>query len=184
MSVHKRTPIGKRLRFSIFARDQFTCRYCGAQSDKVKLEVDHVVPVCQGGTNDESNLITACQPCNAGKSGKTITQSAPTEADRLRLAQEAKEQEETYLLMKASVDLREKQRQLVVSQFCNARGRSEMSRNVCTRLVGLTEEYGIELVSEWIDIAVSQMKPHSTDVAILQYIYGIRRNWDFEKEVE
>lgn len=184
MSVHKRTPIGKKLRFSIFSRDLFTCRYCGAQSDKVRLEVDHVIPVCQGGTNDESNLITACHPCNAGKSGQTPIQAAPTEADRLRLAQENREQAESFRLMQESVEVRAKIRQLVVDQYCHARGRTQVNRNVCSRLVALVEEYGMDLVSEWIDIAVSQKEAGSNDTSVLQYIYGIRRKWNFERDEE
>ena len=82
--------------------------------------------------------------------------------------------------MQEAIELREKMRQLIVNQFCGARGRKEMNRNVCSRLVKLTEEYGMELVCEWIDIAVSQMESYSTDVSILQYIYGIRRKWNFE----
>ena len=38
--------------------------------DDVILEVDHVLPVCEGGTNDIDNLVTSCKDCNRGK-GKT-----------------------------------------------------------------------------------------------------------------
>jgi len=57
------------LRFSIMARDGFRCRYCGRspQQDGVKLVVDHIIPKDKGGTDDPSNLITACQDCNIGK---------------------------------------------------------------------------------------------------------------------
>jgi 5-methylcytosine-specific restriction endonuclease McrA len=34
----------------------------------VALEVDHVVPRANGGTNDIENLAAACVECNAGKS--------------------------------------------------------------------------------------------------------------------
>ena len=30
--------------------------------------VDHIVPVSKGGTNDLDNLVTACEQCNLGKS--------------------------------------------------------------------------------------------------------------------
>jgi 5-methylcytosine-specific restriction endonuclease McrA len=36
----KRKNIGKRLRFSIFSRDNFSCRYCGRQSDQVPLVLE------------------------------------------------------------------------------------------------------------------------------------------------
>ena len=30
-------------------------------------EVDHVIPVAKGGTDDPSNLVPACGPCNRAK---------------------------------------------------------------------------------------------------------------------
>jgi 5-methylcytosine-specific restriction endonuclease McrA len=34
------------------------------------IEIDHVVPLSKGGSNDLSNLVTACKPCNQAKRGK------------------------------------------------------------------------------------------------------------------
>ena len=72
----ERKPLGKRLRFEIFKRDGFKCRYCGATPDQRVLQVDHVVPVAGGGSNDEINLVTSCQPCNSGKSARPIEQTS------------------------------------------------------------------------------------------------------------
>lgn len=58
-----------RTRFEVFKRDEFTCRYCGRRSPEVVLEVDHIVPVCEGGSDDAMNLATSCWECNSGKSG-------------------------------------------------------------------------------------------------------------------
>jgi 5-methylcytosine-specific restriction endonuclease McrA len=33
----------------------------------VPLEVEHVVALYNGGTNDDSNLVAACHDCNQGK---------------------------------------------------------------------------------------------------------------------
>lgn len=63
----KRLPISKALRFAIFARDRFTCQYCGERAPDVILHVDHIYPVAAGGTNEADNLITACEACNLGK---------------------------------------------------------------------------------------------------------------------
>ena len=57
------------LRFQILARDNFTCQYCGRGAPDVMLEVDHKIPVSEGGTNESDNLITACAACNRGKEG-------------------------------------------------------------------------------------------------------------------
>jgi HNH endonuclease len=60
--------VSRRLRFEVLRRDGYTCRYCGARAPDVTLIVDHVVPTTLGGDDDPRNLVTACQPCNAGKS--------------------------------------------------------------------------------------------------------------------
>jgi hypothetical protein len=60
--------VSKRLRFEILRRDNHTCRYCGRTAPNVPLRVDHVVPVALGGTDDPTNRVTSCEPCNNGKS--------------------------------------------------------------------------------------------------------------------
>jgi hypothetical protein len=66
-------PVSTRTRFEIFKRDNFTCRYCGHTSPDVVLEIDHVVPVCEGGTDDAINLVTSCWSCNRGKAGVPLS---------------------------------------------------------------------------------------------------------------
>lgn len=61
-----------RIRERIFARDDFTCRYCGARG--IAMECDHVIPVAQGGAHDDSNLVTACRDCNRSKGARTPEQ--------------------------------------------------------------------------------------------------------------
>lgn len=65
------------MRFEVFKRDLFTCRYCGRKPPDVLLVIDHVVPVCEGGSSDVDNLTTACDPCNAGKGGRPLGDVAP-----------------------------------------------------------------------------------------------------------
>jgi 5-methylcytosine-specific restriction endonuclease McrA len=65
----KRPSISKRVRFRVFTRFGYRCVYCGhGVEDGAKLVLDHVIAVANGGSNDEENLVAACQPCNAGKS--------------------------------------------------------------------------------------------------------------------
>lgn len=61
-----------KLRFSIFSRDQYTCQYCGRRPPEVKLHVDHVISRNDGGSDHPSNLVTACQDCNLGKSSTSL----------------------------------------------------------------------------------------------------------------
>ena len=58
-----------RLRSAVFERDEFTCSYCG--SIGVRLECDHVMPVSRGGSDEMSNLVTACFSCNRRKGART-----------------------------------------------------------------------------------------------------------------
>lgn len=60
----------KKLRETVFARDDYTCQYCGKRG--VRLECDHIVPVSRGGGHDLENLATACLPCNRSKRDKTV----------------------------------------------------------------------------------------------------------------
>lgn len=71
--------ISKRLRFEILRRDGHACRYCGEKAPKVKITVDHVVPKALGGTDEPTNLVAACGPCNSGKSSGSP--DAPLVAD-------------------------------------------------------------------------------------------------------
>jgi len=80
--------ISKRLRFEILRRDNHACRYCGGAAPDVKLVVDHVVPVALGGADEPSNLVTACEPCNSGKSATPADAAVvdDVQADALRWA--------------------------------------------------------------------------------------------------
>lgn len=71
--------VSRRLRFEILKRDSHLCRYCGAKAPDVPLTVDHVVPVALGGSDDPTNLVTACKDCNSGKS--STSPDAPVVAD-------------------------------------------------------------------------------------------------------
>jgi HNH endonuclease len=64
-----RISIPLKLRYQTLRRDRYACRYCAARAaDGVHLMVDHVVPVIRYGKTVLENLITACDPCNGGKS--------------------------------------------------------------------------------------------------------------------
>lgn len=65
--------ITKGLRYDVLKRDRFKCRLCGrnpADDPKVKLHVDHIVPVAKGGETVIKNLQTLCSDCNLGKATK------------------------------------------------------------------------------------------------------------------
>lgn len=60
---------------AVYVRDGNACRYCG--SSEVPT-VDHVIPRCQGGSDELHNLVVACRGCNSKKSGRTPEQAGMT----------------------------------------------------------------------------------------------------------
>jgi 5-methylcytosine-specific restriction endonuclease McrA len=66
-------------RINIFARDSFTCQYCGTRPHRAELNLDHVVPRALGGRSTWENVVCSCVDCNRRKGGRTPEQA------RLRL---------------------------------------------------------------------------------------------------
>ncbi len=70
---NNRKSISPKIRSKVLRRDHYTCNHCGKSiDDGAKLEVDHIVPVSKGGTNDLNNLQVLCWECNHGKSNNFI----------------------------------------------------------------------------------------------------------------
>lgn len=90
----QRKPLSKKARFEVFKRDKFTCQYCGASASDVVLEVDHIRPVADGGTNDITNLVTACINCNRGKGATKLDDASAVmkQKRQLEMLQERREQ--------------------------------------------------------------------------------------------
>lgn len=66
--------IRKEKRLAIYMRDGFRCIYCNRHFERMKdrLQLDHLIPWSKGGTNDESNLVTCCKPCNVARGDQTV----------------------------------------------------------------------------------------------------------------
>jgi 5-methylcytosine-specific restriction endonuclease McrA len=62
----------KITRRAVFARDDWTCQYCGSRSN---LTVDHVIPRCKGGISSWDNIVASCAPCNRRKGDRTPRQA-------------------------------------------------------------------------------------------------------------
>ena len=100
----ERTPrlgkgISPQLRTEILERNGYTCRQCGAgpgdpdpfnPNRKIRLHIDHIIPISQGGTDDKDNLRVLCSACNQGRSNiQTPTESARNILARIRRAPRA-----------------------------------------------------------------------------------------------
>lgn len=55
-------------RRAVFARDGWTCQYCGAPAENL----DHVVPRSRGGAHTWDNVVAACRRCNSRKENRLI----------------------------------------------------------------------------------------------------------------
>ena len=63
----------KITRRAVFARDRWTCQYCG--HERGNLTVDHVVPRSKGGKSTWDNIVTCCAPCNRRKGDRLPRQA-------------------------------------------------------------------------------------------------------------
>jgi len=60
-----RQRIGKRIIRALFDLCEGKCGYCQTPFSGEEYQVEHIVPVSVGGTNDFPNLILACKRCNS-----------------------------------------------------------------------------------------------------------------------
>ena len=76
--VAKRRRVSPTQRKAVLERDGYKCQICGISrqylddkvpglGDYLRLEVDHIIPIAQGGKSDESNLQCLCWRCNTAK---------------------------------------------------------------------------------------------------------------------
>jgi len=69
-----RTP-AKTQWWGVVRKQDGHCWYCGYKPEVLTdLTVDHAVPQCRGGKNDDWNLLPACEYCNRLKDNLTISE--------------------------------------------------------------------------------------------------------------
>lgn len=75
-----RLSIPRPVRRSVMQRDGAKCVYCGRKDGEYAhgetsrdgiISIDHVIPVCHGGSNEINNLVCACMSCNSFKGDRT-----------------------------------------------------------------------------------------------------------------
>lgn len=62
-----RINIPKSVRQYVLQRNNYQCQSCGKQNTEAQLNIDHIVPLATGGSNDISNLQILCSQCNQKK---------------------------------------------------------------------------------------------------------------------
>ena len=59
------------LKRQLMRRQDNTCIYCGFRRIATSMDIDHIIPVVRGGSNDAGNLQVICRPCNQRKGVQT-----------------------------------------------------------------------------------------------------------------
>ena len=67
----KRVTIPASTKQKLFQNQDRKCSICGKRRTVKKLQVEHILPLVRGGTNDFWNLQLACGPCNTRKGIQT-----------------------------------------------------------------------------------------------------------------
>lgn len=65
------------LRTQLFERDGWRCHYCQDLVTPENVTLDHIRATSTGGTNEVSNLVTACLQCNSIKGARSYDEAAP-----------------------------------------------------------------------------------------------------------
>lgn len=166
--------VSKRTRFEVLRRDNYTCRYC--RSTENALTIDHVTPVALGGTDDPSNLVTACRDCNSGKSSSSPDAAlvADVSDDAIRWA-----------------NARREAARLFNQERTDRRERVQLLREVWIEWDESADLLPIdweEKVNQWLDAgltmhrvldayAIATGRNNVPARAVFAYMCGVTRNW-------
>lgn len=168
-SENRRQPIGKKVRFEVFKRDSFTCQYCGAKAPEAVLVIDHIKPVVEGGDNHIMNLITSCQPCNAGKGKRELNDTTVIDRQMAQLEEINERRLQLEMLMSWRDDMLSLDALKVdkIEQILN--GKSEASR---------LSDHGIEVVEKWVKKYQFDELVTAIDAAFETYFTGKDGTWN------
>ena len=84
--------ISKPKRLAIYLRDGLACVYCGEDIEGgAKLSLDPLKPYSTGGSNESSNLVTACLRCAPARGTRSVRAFCRTVAAYLNRSATAQE---------------------------------------------------------------------------------------------
>jgi hypothetical protein len=172
-------PVSTRTRFEIFKRDDFQCKYCGRRSPEVVLEVDHIVPSCEGGTDDSVNLTTSCWDCNRGKAGVSLDQVMTGEDphDRAIELLEKERQLREYNHVVRQVNERVEEDTWALARYWNtetgAKDIESFHRVDFSHLKAAVKRCPMEKIREFMDLAIMRNKTYD-----MRYVCACVRSWN------
>jgi DNA-directed RNA polymerase subunit RPC12/RpoP len=179
-----RKQLSKKLRFDVFKRDGFKCQYCGITPEKEVLQVDHIIPVAEGGENDLDNLITSCQPCNLGKGARSL--SIIPESLKEKSEKIAEQEEQIIGYQKTIMEARERKLDFAwkIADILDENAFEGYPKNNLNSILYFMNQLPYEDIVEAADIAVSQ--PFNQKNRQFKYFCGVcnRKIRDLKGELE
>jgi hypothetical protein len=173
----KRKGISASTRWTVYARDGFCCRYCGAQAGQegVELAIDHAVSLAEGGDERIDNLVTSCRSCNAGKGARSL-KDAPTSAEIIaRIHKHTANLNQQAIAISQAIEAQKSVDQMAVNLKCNAYNvhTIQMAIGEKSHITKLCQAYGPDQVLEWYRLARFKNVP---EARAIKYVYGIVRH--------
>lgn len=178
----KRKAITKGVRFDVFKRDAFKCQYCGRSAPDVILEVDHIVPVAEGGDNDPLNLITSCRDCNRGKGKKKLSENTAVDRQRQQLEDlnAIREQTEMLVQWKRELLLMDEAKVTAIDELFKAMTGNQFTETGRREIMKYLKRFPFEDVYAAAEIAFQKYYPATA----VNKIGGICYNWARKREAE
>ena len=165
----ERKPISKKTRFEVFKRDRFTCQYCGRMSPDVILEVDHIKPVAEGGTNKMINLITSCRDCNRGKGKRKLSDDAELKKQQKELVDLADKREQAEMMIKWRDELTDLTAQQVGS----------INKSILLLTGSLCSDHGDRIIAQLIKKFSFVEVAEAVDIAFSNYKSDTNAEWEY-----
>lgn len=186
----ERKNLGKKTRFEVFKRDKFTCQYCGRMAPDVILEVDHIKPVAEGGTNKMINLITSCRDCNRGKGKVRLSDDTEIKKQQEQLAELAEKREQLKMLMEWRTELSNLQTEEAEAirdyWIIKSNGTNRINDRGMATVMGWLKQFQLVEILDALDIAFAQYYKGDTASGerILDKVGGICYNRRKQREEE
>ena len=154
----ERKNLSKKTRYEVFKRDNFRCQYCGRSSPEVILEVDHIVPVAEGGKNDMMNLITSCRDCNRGKGKVLLDDNAILKKQKAELEELNEKREQMEMMIQWRSELRSMEVKQVdaINELIITMTDYELSDSGRRDVINFLKRFGFNEVYEAAEISFSR----------------------------
>jgi 5-methylcytosine-specific restriction endonuclease McrA len=74
VGTKRKSIVNKKIVQQLYELQEKQCAYCYCDLENTAYEVEHIVPISFGGTNNLANLVISCKSCNS-KAGSLIFSS-------------------------------------------------------------------------------------------------------------